>query len=128
MKKRNRLPLQHRELLTAGEVGDLYFNKGRSTIYGWLREELIPGPIMVAGNNFWRRRELDDWILDGCPNTRVWRWEPMQVPSRKRVLRLLEDQQEQVHRETREIKREAEAELVQIKREIMALRQVRGGL
>ena len=116
-KKRNRLPLHHRELLTASELGDLYFNKGRSTIFEWRREELIPQPIMVAGCVFWRRAELNDWIIEGAPNTRAWRWEPTRVPRQKRFLRMLKDLQEQ-----------AKAELAEIQDEILSLRRVRGEL
>ena len=116
-KKRNRLPLHLRELLSAEEVGDLFFNKGRSTIYNWRREELIPQSIMVAGCVFWRRRELDDWIIEGCPNPRAWRWEPTRIPSQKRFLRMLKD-----------LQAEAQAELKELQDEIMHLRRVRGEL
>ena len=116
-KKRNKLPLHVRELLTAGELGDLFFNKGRSTIFAWRREELIPQPIMVAGCVFWRRAELNDWIIESCPNVRAWRWEPTRIPSQKRFLRLLKD-----------LQAEAQAELSEIQDEILHLRRVRGEL
>lgn len=116
-KKRNRLPLHLRELLTAEEIGDLYFNKGRSTIFKWRREELIPQPVMVAGCVFWRRREIDDWIASDCPNVRAWRWEPTRVPSQKRFLQRLLALQEQ-----------AQAELSEIQDEILSLRRIRGEL
>lgn len=116
-RKRNKLPLHLRELLTAEEVGDLYFNKGRSTIFEWRREEQIPQSIMVSGCVFWRRRELDDWILADCPNVRAWRWEPTKIPSQKRFLGLLKD-----------LQADAQAELGEIKDEILHLRRVRDGL
>ena len=115
-KKRNRLPLHLRELLTAEEVGDLFFNCGKSTVYGWLRDEWIPRPIQVAGHkNFWRRAELNDWIIEGCPNLRAWRWEPTRIPAQKRFLQRLLELQEQ-----------AKAELAEIQDEILSLRRVRG--
>ena len=117
-KKRNRLPLHLRELLTASELGDLFFNCGKSTIYSWRADGWLPEPIAVAGHkNFWRRRELNDWIIEGCPNVRAWRWEPTRIPSQKRFLRMLKD-----------LQADAQAELSELRDEILHLRRVRGEL
>lgn len=48
----------------------------RSEFYEWRKAEVIPDSLCVNGVTRWRRRELRDWVIAGCPNPRSWRWEP----------------------------------------------------
>lgn len=81
------VPIREREMLRAAEAATLFFGKGRSTWYSWLRDELIPRPVKLPnGNNYWRRIELLDWCASGCPPASRWRWTPARLPTYERLV------------------------------------------
>jgi len=61
------------ELLTDAEAAHLC-GMGRST---WRRLHAagkVPEPVRLGGCVRWRRREILDWIEEGCPPRDRWRW------------------------------------------------------
>ena len=71
------VPIAQRELLRAREL---------MALFGWKRSKLremvdrreIPQPIELGGVQFWRRRELCDWLDCSCPfvGNGDWIWQP----------------------------------------------------
>jgi excisionase family DNA binding protein len=58
-------------LLTAKQVAEL-LNVGRSRIYTMRSCGQIPLSIALGGSVRWNKRELLDWIQEGCPPLRKW--------------------------------------------------------
>jgi len=105
------VPIQDRQMLRAAEVGTLFFGVSGNNWRKWHRDGWTPKPVVFLGNRFlWRRIELLDWIAAGCPQESLWRWEPSKLGIYESLIQ------------------ERQAELGEIKDEIMALRKVRGGL
>ena len=105
------VPIEKREMLRAEEAATLLFGVSRSTWYAWFRDGWIPMPVQILGHkNRWRTAELRDWCCAGCPQQSAWRWEPTRLGIYANLIQ------------------ERQAELDEIKHEIMALRKVRGGL
>lgn len=57
-------------------VNELAQMLGVSTRTTWRHNSSgrIPSPIPVGGLMRWRRQEIEDWIAEGCPERRDWRW------------------------------------------------------
>ena len=58
-------------LVTAKQAADL-LNVGVSHIYSMRSSGQIPLPIKLGGSVRWNKRELLDWIQEGCPPLRKW--------------------------------------------------------
>jgi predicted DNA-binding transcriptional regulator AlpA len=72
---RKPVPLLERELLRANELAEL-LGMSRSGAYQGVRDGSIPRPIQAAGSTRWRRREIEDWVIQGCPTVSAWTWQP----------------------------------------------------
>jgi excisionase family DNA binding protein len=59
------------ELLTARQAAEL-LNVGYSRIYTMRSSGLIPLSIRFGRSTRWNRRELLDWIQEGCPPLQKW--------------------------------------------------------
>ncbi|MFH1023506.1 MAG: helix-turn-helix domain-containing protein [Planctomycetota bacterium] len=55
---------------------------GRSTLWRLVSAGKAPTPVHLGGLTRWRRAEIEDWILSGCPPARQWRWETTRPRSR----------------------------------------------
>lgn len=53
----------------------------RSSIYKALTAEEIPQPRKVCGIVVWPRKEIERWVLDGCPHVKNegWKWKAVEV-------------------------------------------------
>ena len=58
-------------LLNAKQVADL-LNVGRSRVYSMRSSGQIPLSINLGGSVRWSKRELLDWIQEGCPPLQKW--------------------------------------------------------
>ena len=67
-------------LLTAVQAAS-YLGLSRSAIFEMRASQFVPHSISIGGKVLWRRAELDDWIVAGCPNCNAWRWEPTKIVS-----------------------------------------------
>ncbi len=73
---RELLPITERELLDAEDVGRL-LGVSRSQIFEWSRRAMMPESITFSRACVrWRRREVVDWVLSGCPPRDAWCWLP----------------------------------------------------
>ena len=59
------------ELLTVRQVAEL-LNVGRTRIYTMRSCGQIPLSIQLGGSIRWNKRELLDWIQEGCPPVQKW--------------------------------------------------------
>jgi excisionase family DNA binding protein len=62
-------------LIDAAAVAKL-LSIGRSTFFALISSGRIgPQPIRLGKRRLYRRNEIDDWVLRGCPPRRQWRSE-----------------------------------------------------
>jgi len=60
-------------LLKAAEAAALC-GMARSTWYGCHARGSVPQAVHIGNMPRWRRQELLDWLLAGCPGRDRWRW------------------------------------------------------
>ena len=102
----NPLPVQARELLDLEGAAQL-LGVGVESIKSMRLAHRFPFPIRWGPNGGgvrWRRRELQTWVRDGCPEVGderypKWKWEPAQ-------LRPLEELLQEKRRELAELEQE----------------------
>lgn len=54
------------ELLTAVQLAEL-LNISERTLYRLKSRGSLPAPIQLGGSVRWRRTEILEWVVDGCP-------------------------------------------------------------
>jgi len=54
------------ELLTTNEVARL-LGCGARSVWRWSRSGRMPAPVRIGNTVRYRRREIEDWIANGCP-------------------------------------------------------------
>ena len=57
--------VEGRVLLSAKELATM-LGVNRSTIWSWFNSGRIPAPVRIGGTTRWRRREIEQWIENGC--------------------------------------------------------------
>ncbi len=97
------LTLKDRELLDAADIGRLC-SRSRKTICDWNRDGLIPAPLQVQGSVLWRRREIQDWIIAGCPERSSWTWNATTPIEMERYVRILSRHAAELDKEIAEAK------------------------
>lgn len=58
-------------LLSAKDASGL-LGIGRTLFYGLNSSGRLPQPVRLGGRVLWRRSELEDWTVAGCPNREKW--------------------------------------------------------
>jgi predicted DNA-binding transcriptional regulator AlpA len=98
------VPYEQRCLLRQYEVA-AWCGVSKSAASKWHQQRLIPAPVWVGGQMFWRVAEVRDWIAAGCPEREEWRWEPTELVTvsellqrKKRELAVVVEQMERVDR------------------------------
>lgn len=38
----------------------------------WHRMGYTPMPVLIGKRNFWKHKELEEWIAAGCPKRELW--------------------------------------------------------
>lgn len=61
------------ELLTAAQAAHL-LQIGQRSLWRKDASGQVPQAIRIGKSKRWRRRELIDWIRQGCPPRHRWRW------------------------------------------------------
>jgi predicted DNA-binding transcriptional regulator AlpA len=64
--------MENKLLLSVNDVGDLVGRSSR-TIERWVKDGILPRPLMVNGRSNWRRSSIDEWLQAGCPRRPVRR-------------------------------------------------------
>ena len=54
------------ELLTTQQVAEL-LKAGQRSVWRWSRSGRMPPPVRIANSVRFRRREIEEWIANGCP-------------------------------------------------------------
>jgi predicted DNA-binding transcriptional regulator AlpA len=52
-------------LLSASEAGE-YIGCTISDIFSWSDSGKMPGPINIDKREFWRRKDIEEWVNNGC--------------------------------------------------------------
>lgn len=52
------------------------FRISERTWRSWDAYGIVPKPIHLGRNKYWRPQELAAWAAAGCPNRKVWSWTP----------------------------------------------------
>ncbi len=84
MKTSPMLPL----LVNARDVATL-LGISRSQVFELRKAGYLPLPVELDGSVRWRVRELEDWLLAGCPMRDDWQWKPTLVVKLPQLLDML---------------------------------------
>lgn len=63
----NTIEVVPQELLTTKQVAKM-LKAGERSVWRWSHSDRMPAPIRIGNNAVrFRRRDIEDWIADGCP-------------------------------------------------------------
>ncbi len=62
--------------MVAEKMGQLQRQYRVSKFWSVHASGLVPSPIILGRSKYWRRDELADWVMAGCPPRTRWQWHP----------------------------------------------------
>ena len=111
-------PPERRFLLRAEQLWSI-LGTGRALFFELVKANRIPKPLELEGRRFWRRAEIEAWILAGCPPPDRWKWEPVLLRTVQQAIKQDGQQLTQMRREMAD----AEAELIDVYAKTRAAKQ-----